>query len=185
MVRLFIVLLGVFLTSGLAQAHFIWVIPSPKGDSAAAVYSDSPRLDGGEPLKIFPSTSCPIRFPLLRRCLAAAFTSADMRPCMLLVCQRNSAFIRVQGCAAGLVNQAHALVGPFPTPQLGILILGLPWPHLPFTSLKPSQLHSLPQPVPLAARSPRAPGPSRGSPVGGPPGKRPWPLSASRKCLPA
>jgi uncharacterized GH25 family protein len=45
-----IVLLLVVLTSGTARAHFFWVIPTAKGDSAAVVFSDSPQLDKGEGL---------------------------------------------------------------------------------------------------------------------------------------
>ena len=45
-----IVLLLVVLTAGTARAHFFWIIPSTKGDSAAVVYGDSPQLDKGEGL---------------------------------------------------------------------------------------------------------------------------------------
>jgi hypothetical protein len=33
------------MTSGTLRAHFIWVIPAGKGDSAVVVVSDSPQPD--------------------------------------------------------------------------------------------------------------------------------------------
>lgn len=61
MIRWFIGLLMVVVTSEMGRAHSIWVIPAAKGDSAAVVYSDSPRVDAGEPLKIFPTTTVALR----------------------------------------------------------------------------------------------------------------------------
>lgn len=54
-------LLAVVLTCGTLHAHFIWVIPAATGESAAVVYSDSPRTDGGEPMRITKNVTISLR----------------------------------------------------------------------------------------------------------------------------
>ena len=51
MTRVFLGLLLAVLAAGPVRAHVLWVIPTAKGDAVAVIYSDSPRSDGGSPLR--------------------------------------------------------------------------------------------------------------------------------------
>jgi hypothetical protein len=63
MTRVAVSVVAFALAAATARAHFVWLIPAESGDSAAAVYSDSPKTDGAEPLTLGPAVTLILRHP--------------------------------------------------------------------------------------------------------------------------